>query len=224
MKGTGMKEKLFIGMLVFGIALAMGTTAQAIPSLGVGGEFSAGLCAGDYWTCFAGNSASGSGESFALPPSGSNITLWSNITGADIWLVAEQSLGTITFAGSGNSTPVSVNGQIDGYTGTPYSGINLGPVTVGPWSTFPAGTPFTTGQDTFYKYTGVLTYTGTNVAGDWLFLVADINGSGLPLDATGGGHDVFSPKTTSMVPEPGTALLLGAGILGLAVYRRKFRA
>ena len=215
-----MKEKLFIGMLVFGIALGMGTTAQAIPSLGVGGEFSAGACAGDYWTCFAGNSASGSGESFALPPSGGTITLWSNVTDADIWLVAEQSLGTITFAGSGNSSVLGTTGQIDGYTDLPYSGVNLGPVTVGPWAQFPAGTPFSTGQDTFYYYTGVLTYTGSDVTGDWLFLVADVGNNGPPLNPTGGE---FSPKTTSMVPEPGTALLLGAGLLGIAVYRRKYR-
>jgi hypothetical protein len=217
-----MVKRIGIGIIVFGLMLVMGIPAQAVPELGVGGELQ--TCGADYWTCFAGNSASGSGESFALPASGGNITLWSNITGADIWLVAESSLGTITFDGGANSSQITVNGQIDGYSGLPYQGINLGPVTVGPWAPFPAGTPFDTGQNQFYYYTGAITYTGLDVTGDWLFLVADINGSGLPLDDSGQGHDVFSPKTTSMVPEPGTAMLLGSGLLGLVLYRRKFKA
>lgn len=222
-----MMKRMGIAILIFGFVFFMGTAAQAVPSLGVGGELQ--TCGADYWTCFAGNSASGSGESFSLPASGGDITIWSNITGANIWLLAEPSLGTISFGSYGSSSMVYVgggDGKLASYQ-TPYQGINLGQVNGG-WSSFPAGSPFDTGQDPFKYLAGALTYTGTDVSGDWLFVVADIGnnygGAGAPFDDSGSSHDIVSPKTTSMVPEPGTLMLLGSGLVGLGIYRRKIKA
>lgn len=69
-------------------------------------------------------------------------------------------------------------------------------------------------------------------AEEWLFLVADLEGDFLdapdgwkgPEGGSGGDTDfLFSPKTTSMVPEPSSMILLGFGLIGLAGFRRKFK-
>jgi hypothetical protein len=218
-----MVKRIGIGMLVIGFVLAIGTAAQAVPSLGVGTGTVNCSGAAEYWQCFSLNSASGSGESFVIPASGetNGVTPWSNIAGVNIWLVAESSLGNITFTPTGGATlnpdPTATFGNLTGYNGSPFQAINLGQIGSAGWTAAPAG-PFVTGEDPFWFKTGTLTYTGGNITGDWLFLVASANND------LSHPPDAVSPKTTSAVPEPGTALLLGSGILGLVLYRRKFQA
>lgn len=225
------KEGFLFGVLIFVFVLGLGTSAQAVPDLGVGTGYigTAGCGAAlNYWECFSGNSASGSGESFALPASGtaSGVTVWSSIAATNIWLLGDPSIGTFSFAGQDSIAVAAVNNQIVSYVG-PFQGINLG-VIDGSWSPLPQP-PFS-GSDPFYGLTGTLTYSGTNVVGDWMFLVADIgndyNSSSNPFDPPENG-DKFSPKTTSAtgtsVPEAGALLMFGSGLIGLVGYRRMSR-
>ncbi len=221
------KERFLIGLLVMALMLGLGAAAYAVPSLGVGtGDFN---CTGatEYWDCFSGNLG---GHGFALPASGvtDGITPFTNIGGANIWLLAEPGIDPVSFAAGGTTylfDTVFSPGVAFGSYQTPYEGANLGEVD-GDWSALPS--PFN--PATFYGLPGTLDYSG-DAAGKWVFLVADDNGiGGLQGNGMPGKHDSFSPKTTGAVgvPEPSTLSMAVVGgiilIVGIIARRRAYGA
>lgn len=230
------KERFIIGLVALTLVMSLGTMAQASPEFGVGTFYNGCASATEFFECFDGALVSGGTfDSFALPASGETdaITLWARpshpkINDYDLWLLAEPSIGSFTFVSDGgdineSSSAITSTVAFGSYV-NPYQGINLGAVgDVDDWFALPA--PFSPAGN--MGLTGTLTYTGTDVVGDWLFMVSDSNGDpGLQgKEATGQG-DHFTPKTVAAVgvPEPSTLSMALAGgiifLLGMVARRR----
>jgi hypothetical protein len=213
---------VFLGVM---FAVALSVPAQAIPSLGV--IDSALLSAYD-----------GTGHSFPITSETTSLTLWwgsdsGDAPPADIWIATTAGKGYY-FGDFELDTPLY--DKVDGYPwaddgvqaymrslpdfpGTASDGWVAAADVLDP------GHIMLTGGKDFWLWTGAFTGAGFP-EGAWVFAMADIP-SNETLDSNEvfqRGADKFSPKTTSSVPEPGTLLLLGSGLAGLALFgRRKSR-
>ncbi len=183
----------FLASIVFVCSLYLAAPAYAVPMLGVAtdGPYSDGVGGNTlepYQAFFADPDVSVAFpfEGFLIEGSGDTLHIFTNITGADIWLLADAVASTAS--PSFDSDPfgaVSSTGQFDGYP-TPYTGINLGPVnTSDGWSVLPAP-PFNPGP--FFVLDGTITFGSGSLppVGSYLFAVADNND--VPgLQSSGGG-------------------------------------
>lgn len=231
-----MKKLLMLPALTI-ILLMMVATAQAVPSLGVatdvayvGSTGQTGLT--DYQAYFVNTFIPGTDaqHGFVIGPSGSDLTVFTNLTGYNIYLLWTS---TLQSANNPSITGYATNhygavGQFNGYIPADYYGVFLGPVvTSGPgqWDLLPTD-PFNPAP--FYAFSVQLNYSGDIASGQYFFAIADTDGAGPSGNGrTSPNYDPFSPETTSAtgtpppVPEPGTFLLLGSGLIGLAGWGRK---
>jgi hypothetical protein len=214
-----------VGFVFFSLFLLFSISAEAVPKLGV---IDTDLLAASGGTTPVGM------DGFKFPDDGRITVWWGNESGgidqnAEVWIVTNAGLGSTFTVGSEEYTldtlisGTSKSGNIDGYS-QPYYGANLGSTNSNElWTLADSSTApdLVGGGGIFYLLNGV--FEGSLSEGDWIFAVADMNNYEIIFE---NGTDLFSPKTTSsVVPEPGTIILLGAGLVGLGILgRRKSKA
>lgn len=227
------RRKAFVnGFLLFIILLGLPWfSAHAVPALGVATDVAYSGPDGfleDYQNYFVDSyiklASDEKGEGFLIGASGHDLVLFTSIIGKEIYLLTSQDVynrNAPTF--QGKSLVKYDFGKVKGYNSDPYFGLNLGPVDLSKGWYELTGFP---GNQTFYALNVKLQYSGSISPGDYFFAMADDNNKGK--NPTGlDDKDSASPKTTSAtggavpVPEPGTLLLLGSGITGLAIFHRK---
>jgi hypothetical protein len=237
------QKKMYPFAMLLSVCMLMlfSADAMAVPSLGVATDGTYAYAPEDtledldYQSYFTSDFVSGSdaNHGFALGPSESELTIFTNILDADIYLLTDTNAwdeaNPIIFGGSSLSLIVYETGQADGYKPTPYYALNLGIVDPNTWTLLPAD-PFNPGD--YYALTATIEYSGTFPDDSYLFAAADADMNGnLYFNSSFCGSDEcsvtdpFSPKTdsTTPIPEMQSIYLFGMTLIGLVISRRKIK-